>query len=408
MHMPVETIPPEELAKRYACCRDLLARHAPEAGGLLSFSRDSLYYFTGTMGFGVFWLPLEGDPLFMARKGIERARLESPHLAVAPFRSFGDLALLAAERGTPFSEVMAAEQSSLPWALADMLKSKLPRARFVEADTILSRLRAVKTPWELERMRLAGAGHARAVEIELPQRMRPGMSEMAIARLTMEAFFSLDGCGLTRMRNYGEEIGLGHISAGDNGNFPTFYNGALGCRGLHPAAPFFGSAADIWNKGDLLAHDAGFCRQGYNSDKTQIFFAGRAKAIPARAAAAFAVCRDVEAEIAGSMKPGARPSDLYALALDMAEKAGFAEGFMGLGDNKVPFLGHGIGLCIDEWPVLAKRFDQPLLAGMTIAVEPKIGLPGLGMVGVENTWEICENGAVCLSTTGRREIICIE
>ena len=108
------------------------------------------------------------------------------------------------------------------------------------------------------------------------------------------------------------------------------------------------------------------------------------------------------------MKAGAIPSELYGLALGMAEKTSFSNDFMGLGASKVPFLGHGIGLCIDEWPVLAKRFDKPLQTGMTIAVEPKIGLAGIGMVGVENTWEITDNSAVCLSSTGRNEIICVE
>jgi Xaa-Pro aminopeptidase len=91
----------------------------------------------------------------------------------------------------------------------------------------------------------------------------------------------------------------------------------------------------------------------------------------------------------------------------MADEAGFAEGFMGLGNNKVPFLGHGIGLCIDEWPVLANRFDKALREGMTLAVEPKIGLPGIGMVGSENTYEVTPSGAVSLS--GKRcELICVE
>ena len=408
MHIPVETIPLEELRRRYARCRQLLAELKPGARGLLTFSRTSIYYFTGTMGFGVFWLPLEGEPLLMVRKGFERARLESPHIAIAPFRSFGDLAGLAADHGAPLSGSVAAEQSSLPWALADNLRGKLADTVFSEADTVLSQLRAVKTPWELEKMRLAGAGHARAVEEELPRRMSPGMSEMEIAQLTIEVFFSLGSCGLTRMSNYGEEISLGHISVGENGNFPTFYNGALGCKGLHPAAPFFGCSNDIWTLNSLLTHDAGFCYQGYNSDKTQTYFAGNAQSIPPRVKKAYDVCREIEAVVGARMKPGAIPSELYALALDMADKAGFAEGFMGLGAGKVPFLGHGIGLCIDEWPVLAKRFDKPLQAGMTLAMEPKIGLPGIGMVGVENTWEITENGADCLSTTGNSDIICVE
>jgi Xaa-Pro aminopeptidase len=79
---------------------------------------------------------------------------------------------------------------------------------------------------------------------------------------------------------------------------------------------------------------------------------------------------------------------------------------MALGDNKVRFIGHGIGLAIDEYPVLAKGFDTPLEEGGVMAVEPKIGIPGLGMVGVENTFEITRNGG--RSLTGEAyDIICI-
>ena len=64
-------------------------------------------------------------------------------------------------------------------------------------------------------------------------------------------------------------------------------------------------------------------------------------------------------------------------------------------------------LTIDGWPVLAKGFDTPLEAGMTLALEPKFGIAGVGMVGVENTFEVTENGGVCL-TGDNYEIICLE
>ena len=408
MHIPVETIPLGDLEQRYARCRALLSQLQPGAGGLMTFSRTSIYHLTGTMGFGIFWLPMEGKPLLMVRKGFERACLESPHIAIAPFRSFGDLAGLAAEHGVPFSKTIAAEQSSLPWSLADLLRKKLPDVVFSEADTALAQARSIKTEWELGKMRLACAGHAKAVEEILPKKISPGMSEMEIAQITIEVFFSQGSCGMTRMNNYGQEMSLGHVSVGENGNFPTFYNGALGCKGLHPAAPFLGCTGSIWKHNCLLTHDAGFCYEGYNSDKTLNYFAGSPEAIPAKVKKAHDLCREIEAAVSGKMKPGAIPSELYRLSLDMAKTTEFADGFLGLGDSKVPFLGHSIGLCIDEWPVLAKNFDKPLQTGMTIALEPKIGLPGIGMVGVENTWEITESGAACLSTTGRGEIICVE
>lgn len=80
---------------------------------------------------------------------------------------------------------------------------------------------------------------------------------------------------------------------------------------------------------------------------------------------------------------------------------------MGLGGNKVRFLGHGIGLALDEVPVLAPRFDEPLQTGTVMAIEPKVGLPGLGMVGVENTFEVTPGGGRCITGSGF-DIICVE
>ena len=70
---------------------------------------------------------------------------------------------------------------------------------------------------------------------------------------------------------------------------------------------------------------------------------------------------------------------------------------MGLGRNKVSFVGHGIGLAIDEYPAVAKGFDLPLEEGAVLAIEPKIGLPGVGMVGVENTFLVTPQGGKSLT-----------
>jgi Xaa-Pro aminopeptidase len=68
----------------------------------------------------------------------------------------------------------------------------------------------------------------------------------------------------------------------------------------------------------------------------------------------------------------------------------------------VKFLGHGIGLEIDELPVLARGFKQPLEAGMTIAIEPKFTFPGIGVVGIENSYLITDDGFenLCISREG--------
>jgi Xaa-Pro aminopeptidase len=90
------------------------------------------------------------------------------------------------------------------------------------------------------------------------------------------------------------------------------------------------------------------------------------------------------------------PVDLYNYCQNQAKK-GFQQGFMGLGGNGVSFVGHGIGLFVDEWPVLAENFGEPLQKNMVLALEPKIGIPDFGMVGVEGTYVVTGKGGKSLA-----------
>jgi len=396
----------EELELRHERCRWALAGVAPEAGGLLVVSRLNIYYLTGTYGAGVLWLPIEGVPVLLCRRGLERARLESPLAHVLSFRSFRDLPGLLAGAGAPLAATAAVEMGGITWALGRTLAEHLAPVKLVPGDRALSLARAVKSPWELEIIRAAGADHDRCLRERLPALIAPGMSEREIAHRVWEVLFAAGHQGLLRMENYGEEVFLGHVSAGESGNYPSVFNGPVGLRGEHPATPHMGSAKR-WERGEPLVCDIGFVRSGYHTDKTQVYFAGPRAAIPARAAAAHEFCIEVQAWVAGQLRPGSVPSQLAEHCFAWAERAGWSEGFMALGGNKVRFIGHGIGLAIDEYPVLAKGFDAPLETGMLLAIEPKIGIPGLGMVGVENTFEVTPAGGRCV-TGAAYDIICVE
>ena len=119
--------------------------------------------------------------------------------------------------------------------------------------------------------------------------------------------------------------------------------------------------------------------------------------MPVNALKAHNFCIDLQDQVAEITEAGdTAKRDLEPLPCKV-ERSEWSDGFMGLGKNKVFFIGHGIGLAIDEYPALASGFDLPLEEGMTLAVEPKIGIPGFGMVGVENTFEVTTDGGKCLT-----------
>ncbi|WP_461211389.1 M24 family metallopeptidase [Desulfocurvus sp. DL9XJH121] len=401
----IETLSRQELELRWARCRSMLDTLAPGAGGLLVFSRVALYYLTGHVGNGMFWLPLAGEPVLLCRRGLERARLESSVSAILPYRSYKDVRGILAEAGSPMGAVAAVEMNALTWPMGQKLAGDLGDVKLVPGDMALSMARAKKTPWELARMRECGARHHKALHDLLPRRIRPGMSERDVAVVLWEIFFSLGHTGIIRMSGGGENF-MGPVSAGESANYPHVFDGPVGLRGAHPSTPFMGDAGTVWQQGQPLICDVGFAYNGYVTDKTQVFWAGAEAAIPDEARRAHDFCKRVQDRLAGLMVPGAVPDELYAEVMADPEARELAKGFMSLGGNKVFFLGHGIGLVMDEFPVIAARVRTPLEEGMVIALEPKYGVEGLGMVGVENTFEITVHGAV--SITGREDgIVCI-
>jgi len=393
----LQTITVTELEKRWNRCRNLLNTHFPKAEGIFIFSRINIYYFTGTYTNGVLWLPLTGEPVLLCRKGIERARIESPLNNILSFNSYSDIENSLNYLNITLPKIIAVEMNGLSWSLSNSFKKYLSKYDFISADKIIAMTRAKKSDLELEIMRKTGKKHAKCLTELLPPLLHTGMNELEISHIIMELFLSEGHHGILRMANYGEEVFLGHISIGDSANYSSVFNGPVGLKGIHPVVPFMGSEEGSWKGGEPLTIDNGFNIAGYHTDKTQIYWPGKEKDIPDNIKKMQEFCIYIQKFIADNLKPGNIPSEIYKNSIELAEKNGFSDGFMGLGGNKVHFVGHGIGLYIDEYPVIAKGFDLPLEEGMVIAVEPKTGIPGVGMVGVENTFEITDNGGMSLT-----------
>lgn len=395
--MLIDNIPAQELASRWDKCRKLLHQFIPQVQGIFVFSRLNIYYFTGSFASGVFWLPLTGDPVLFCRRGAERARLESPVTHIHPFKSYSDIEIIINDLGFSLPGQIAAEMNGLSWALANTFTRHLSEYKFVAADKIIGMSRARKSPWELAILREAGSRNARCLTRLLPTFLHEGISELEISHKISALFFAEGHHGILRMENFGEEAFLGHIAVGDSANYPSVFNGPVGLRGVHPSTPYMGAADVKWTRGQPLTIDNGFTYAGYITDKTQVYWLGGKENIPVNGREAHAFCIDLQDQIAELLRPGILPSDIWSYCLAAVKNSQWNEGFMGLGDNKVFFAGHGIGLAIDEYPALAKGFDLPLEEGMTLAVEPKIGIPGFGMVGVENTFEVTPDGGKSLT-----------
>ena len=196
------------------------------------------------------------------------------------------------------------------------------------------------------------------------------------------------------MHKWNSDFHYGAVSSGPTALHPHAFDGPVGTRGLYAAVPQ-GAGSRIIGRNEPVVIDFVSGYSGYNVDETRVFSLGP---VHERLAEAHEFALTVLRRIEDHLSPGTLASAIYEeVATDVNDHA-LAPYFMGHGDNRVRFLGHGVGLELDEWPVIAPKFDVSLEPGMTIAIEPKVFLPDLGGAGVENTYLITEEGFEKLTT----------
>lgn len=385
-------VPLAELGTRMERFRAVMDEKAPDWELALVISKINQYYFTGTMQEGLLFIPRNDDAVYFVRRSYERAVDESVFPALRQMETYRDAA--AAIGKLPGTVHIEAEV--VPLAMCERLKKYFGFNDFKPVDPAISRVRSVKSRYELDLMIKAGDIHTRVLEERVPLLFRKGMTEGELTTYIFRVLVEEGHQGLARFSMFDTEILLGHIAFGESSLYPTYFNGPGGNYGLGPAMQLMGSSERRLAPGDLIFIDTGCGYEGYQSDKTMTYvFDGE---LPAHAVEIHKRCLGVQDRIAGMLRPGETPSNIYNTIMQDLDEA-YLPNFMGYRSRRVKFLGHGIGLQVDELPVLAKGFDEPLQEGMVIAVEPKAGVEGVGMVGIENTFLVTPEGGKCITGT---------
>lgn len=361
--------------------------------------RISQYYFTGTMQDGIFVLKRDGSFAYFVRRSYERAKTEAVIEQIYPMNSYKDiLSFLPAQIGTLYLDVNIA-------SIAHLLRIEkyFSIGRILPVDAAVQYVRSIKSEAEIAIIREAGRQHCHLLQDIVPNLLQEGMNEADFTATLYREMVAIGYQGLSRFSRFQTEMIVGQIGFGDNSIFPTNFDGPGGMKGMSPAVPLIGERERKLQKGDLVFVDIGYGYNGYHSDCTQIYMFGAEPADDI--VAAHNKCREIEKQAAALLKPGNMPENIYnSVMADVPDS--FKVDFMGLGENTVKFLGHGVGLQIDEYPVIAKGFLEPLEPGMVIALEPKKSLRGVGVVGVEDTYLVSETGGICI-TGGEREIMVV-
>lgn len=362
-----------------------------------------LFYFTGSCQSGHLIVAADAgsEPCYLVKKSYSRALSESPLNNIRLQEKFRELPFWLGEVA-PDAKRIGMELDVLPAALYFRYRELFPGVEIVDLSTEIKEIRMIKSPYELEIIKKAAGLSDRMFEAA-PRFLKEGKREIEFAA-EVEHFLRSNGHqGGMRIRQFNQECFFGHImSGGDNTTCPSFFDSPTGGQGLSPAYPQ-SAGWKIINRNDPVLLDYLTIINGYNVDCTRVFCLGKPSATLEKAHRA---ALDIQNEIVKIGKPGVLCSELYEFALKMAEELGYGEYFMGLGADKAAFIGHGVGLELDELPVLTSRHQYPLEEGMVFALEPKILLPGIGVAGVENTVLVTAQGLEKLNLHPEEVIVC--
>jgi Xaa-Pro dipeptidase len=363
--------------------------------GALVLPAVDVFYLAGTRQNGALWVPAAGAPILLVRKSHARAKAEAAVEDVRPFPPSRDLARTLGAEGK-----IAVAFEAVPAGTVDWWRRQLPAAELVDGGLLLREQRSVKSAAELAVMR-EGARRLCGVLAEVPTFLRPGMREVDLAAEIEGRLRRAGNEGNPRLRAFNAELFVGLAVAGTGASDPGYFDGPVVGRGLSAAYPQ-GASERVIAAGEPVIVDYTAVFGGYVLDATRVAVAG---ALDPRLERALEIACAIQDEVARSLRPGVPCVELWEHARAMAEQARLGDFFMGPPGDQARFVGHGVGLELDELPVLAPGFNAPLQAGQTIAVEPKFVFPGVGAVGIENTFAVTDRGGEKLTATLGDELL---
>ena len=387
-------LPSEEQSLRLSNLRRLMGESGISAA--LLGGNANLYYLTGRVYSGFIYLPVSGQEVYFVKRPV--------HLTgerVAQIRKPEDIPSRLRELcpGAEIPRRVAFELSVLSYSAVERLSKALGSVEIDDISFAINEARSRKTQYELNKLRISGLKQEHVYR-RIPKIFTPGMTDVSL-QIEIERLLRLEGClGQFRVAGNDMELYMGHVLVGDNADAPSPYDFAMGGAGCDPSLPVGASGVAI-DEGKSVMVDMNGNFTGYMTDMTRTFSRGK---LSGQAMKAHRLSIDICRELAHMGVPGAEAKSLYHRAAEMAADAGMEAFFMGHRQH-AGFVGHGVGIEVNEWPVISPRSPHILAEGNVIALEPKFVIPGVGAVGIENTYVVNASGDMETITRAPQDII---
>jgi Xaa-Pro aminopeptidase len=367
--------PKEEIDARIAGLKMLMAESGIDFCVILQ--HVDLFYFTGSIQKATLVVTLDGEPpLYFVQRSVERAR-EETSLPIIEAKGDSQIWRMLKEKGVLRGRG-GMEFDVVPVGVFQRFVKGAGFDNFTDISGLIKGLRVVKSPFELEQIRKSGA-ICEAVFVHAPEVIREGVREVDIDAALIAVGRRQGHQGLLRMRGLNQEMMSIYVTSGYSGTIASAGDVPVAGIGVTPAIAQ-GSSMKTVQRGIPVLVDYGGGYNGYITDETRSYVVGDLEETFRRP---YDVAREIVEDTEVFGKEGVDCTDLFLRAADKVKRAGLGAHFMGFGADQVSFIGHGLGLEINELPVITARHKMVLKEGMAFAFEPKFIFPGKGVVGIE-------------------------
>lgn len=370
---------------------------------LLWQSRDLLYY-TGSSEPAMLAVWSRGEHLFV-RGSLARAAQASglPSARLTPERDYGRIFSAAREMsGLGDAAVVGGELDLTPVNWFRQWQALLPGWEWRDATPLVLAQRMIKDAGEIaaisQACAVAEAGHRAAFAA-----LAEGVSELELSAAVEDAQRRAGHEGEFFMRLPDFFMARGMVASGEGFSDNTGVALSITGQGLSPAVPAGPSRRPV-RRGQPVLLDIPAQVEGYHADFARSYLVGRPDDALRRADE---ILGQLFTSLAQFIRPGRTWADCYHQAFAEAQRLG-GEGFQALPGGKVlPYIAHGVGLELNEHPLVGPRNQGPVRAGAVLAMEMHLLLDQGRGLKFEDMLLVEEEGGRYLSTIPRR-LICKE
>jgi Xaa-Pro dipeptidase len=381
----MEYTPESELKSRIGRFQDSLRGQGID--GALVCQNVDLFYFAGTIQESFLFIPQVGEPILMVKKSHARAMKESALSNIVSLEKVRHIPGIVRDGGFDHIRSIGLELDVLPANYYFHFQSLFPRSQFIDVSRLILKVRSIKSGYEIRQIRKAGKITDEVMNWA-KEILREGMTELEIDGLLFSHARKKGHQGRLRIRGWNQEMFHCHILSGRKASYASFCTSPVCGEGPNPAIAQ-GAGAQRVKRGEPIYIDLGVGINGYVSDETRTFSIGKPPRLFLRG---YEALLEIKGDMERSAVPGASGRTIYRRALELAKARGLEDYFMGHGEGRVPFVGHGIGLEMDELPLLGMGVNTRLEEGMVFAFEPKLVFPEKGVIGVEDLYLVSPHG----------------